>query len=262
MTGGKDGEDDIALVNARTGKDTGKRVSSGEKIVFSEETLKSLSKALKQEDKSAVFDLVKDQVTKKPKKNAAGGGYFPPDRQKAMGYWQPEEEVDLSEVYDSTGGIMNADIYNLSGNPAEMPFIPAFAPKAKPVDRTTHTGVSVAEPIANTTAKDNLAYWIPSAAGNAMDSFRFALGMSGADTDIPKWNKPGNWNSYINELMVGSRAGYSPAERSAFQTQQDRQYLADISNINNASGGSNAIALGNYGRANTQQYLANQNFAA
>lgn len=239
VTGGDQGEDDIALVDADSGQDTGKRVSSGEMIVFSEKTLAELSKALKDKDKDSVFSLVQDQIKKKPNRkggmiNGAAINITPSAGNMDWGW-----PADTTQPYEEAP---NPEYFDVQGNRVVPAPVVADAPK--------------------NTLGENLAYWIPSGAGNAMDSFRFAYGMAGADTPIPQWSKPNNWRSYVNELKMGAMAGFTPAERAAFQTQQDRQYLTDIANINNASNSSSAIALGNYGRANTQQYLSNLNFAA
>ena len=183
-------------------------------------------------------------------------GYYPPDQVKAMGYWSPPEDVQFEEVYDNTGGLMNSDIYNLGGNPAELPVIPAFPSRAVPVDRTTHTGVVPSEEVGDHKVGDNLAYWGPSAAGTAFDLFRMYQGLKGARTPIPQWHRPAEWVRYMDDMRNASTMGLSAAEMSDLQNETDRGYMYDVANIYNASGGNAGTVLGNLGRANTQR---NQN---
>lgn len=61
---GGNGGDDIALVHAGTGKDTGIRVEKGEMIVFSDENVKALNDAVKSGDKEKAFSLIADQLSK------------------------------------------------------------------------------------------------------------------------------------------------------------------------------------------------------
>jgi hypothetical protein len=69
---GGDGNDDIALVHADTGKDTGVRVEKGEMIVFSDENVKALQEAIKAGDKDAAFNLLSEQIKKKGEKKDDG----------------------------------------------------------------------------------------------------------------------------------------------------------------------------------------------
>lgn len=74
VQGGR-GNDDIALVDTTTGKDTGVRVSKGEKLVVSQENIAALRSALAGKDKDAVFDIMSSQMKAKPKgKGYAEGG--------------------------------------------------------------------------------------------------------------------------------------------------------------------------------------------
>ena len=75
---GGNGGDDIALVHAGTGKDTGVRVEKGEMIVFSDENVKALNDAVKSGDKEKAFSLIADQLSKRGKQmgttNYSDGG--------------------------------------------------------------------------------------------------------------------------------------------------------------------------------------------
>ena len=66
MVVGGEGNDDIALVEAATGNDTGKRVSKGEMIVVSKENVGAIKKAIKAKDKDTVFKVVEAQLKAKP----------------------------------------------------------------------------------------------------------------------------------------------------------------------------------------------------
>jgi hypothetical protein len=68
MVTGGEGDDDIALVEAKTGKDTGKRVSKGEMIVVSKDNVSKIKKAVKAKDKEATFKVVEAQLKQKPVK--------------------------------------------------------------------------------------------------------------------------------------------------------------------------------------------------
>lgn len=63
---GGEGNDDIAMIDTTTGKDTGVRVSKGEMIVVSKDNLSSLKKALAGKDHKGVFDIMKHQVAQEP----------------------------------------------------------------------------------------------------------------------------------------------------------------------------------------------------
>jgi len=66
MVVGGEGNDDIALVEAVTGNDTGKRVSKGEMIVVSKKNVGTIKKAIKAKDKDTVFKVVEAQLKAKP----------------------------------------------------------------------------------------------------------------------------------------------------------------------------------------------------
>jgi len=66
MVVGGEGKDDIALIEAVTGNDTGKRVSKGEMIVVSKENVGAIKKAIKAKDKDTVFKVVEAQLKAKP----------------------------------------------------------------------------------------------------------------------------------------------------------------------------------------------------
>lgn len=68
MVVGGEGNDDIALVEAKTGKDTGKRVSKGEMIVVSKDNVSKIKKAVKSKDKEKTFKVVEAQLKQKPVK--------------------------------------------------------------------------------------------------------------------------------------------------------------------------------------------------
>jgi hypothetical protein len=68
MIVGGEGDDDIALVEAKTGKDTGKRVSKGEMIVVSKDNVSKIKKAVKSKDKETTFKVVEAQLKQKPVK--------------------------------------------------------------------------------------------------------------------------------------------------------------------------------------------------
>lgn len=78
VKGGK-GNDDIALVDTNTGKDTGVRVEKGEMLVVSKENVDALHEALKKGDHKKVFSIMQEQIKEKPevkegKKGFAEGG--------------------------------------------------------------------------------------------------------------------------------------------------------------------------------------------
>lgn len=191
VTGGQHGKDDIALVNVNTGEDTGKRVTSGEMVVFSKETLHELKEAMGEKDKGTVFRLVKNQIEK-----------------------TPNEEGGMAD-----GGMTN-------------------------------------------TKSQNAAFWTSSALGDVYDYFRLAQGLQGANEKIPTWQKPLDWQEYMNKMKFRSDEGFTAAERALYQTNMDRQYQANVDNILNLSQGNNGIALANLGRENMNQYMANLNLAA
>lgn len=78
VQGGK-GDDDIALVETGTGKDTGVRVEKGEMLVYSKENLDALKDAVARGDKDAAFAISLKQLKAKPNmeggtQNHSGGG--------------------------------------------------------------------------------------------------------------------------------------------------------------------------------------------
>lgn len=79
VEGGK-GDDDIALVDTTSGKDTGVRVAKDEMIIFSKKNVEALEKAVGKNKKDLVFKLVKNQMEKhgeaiEGEKHFLGGGY-------------------------------------------------------------------------------------------------------------------------------------------------------------------------------------------
>lgn len=69
------GEDDIALVDTKNGKDTGVRVQEGEMLVVSKDKLESLHEALKKGDHKGVFNIMKAQVKQAPKVKDSKTGF-------------------------------------------------------------------------------------------------------------------------------------------------------------------------------------------
>jgi hypothetical protein len=74
VKGGK-GDDDIALVHADTGKDTGVRVEKGEMIVFSKDNVDALRKAIESGDKDGAFKMMSEQIKKKGEHKDGSTGY-------------------------------------------------------------------------------------------------------------------------------------------------------------------------------------------
>lgn len=98
--------------------------------------------------------------------------------------------------------------------------------------------------------------------GYGLDAYRFIEGMAGANTKVPIFQKPAEWNDLIGRLHMNSLMGLTPEEKALYQTQADRQYNADVSNIYNLSGGNAGQALSNLGRANMNRYMSGAQLAA
>lgn len=253
MVEGGNGDDDIALVDTTTGQDTGKRVAGGELIV-SEQNLAALKKALAKKDTGKVFSLMSKQLKEKPQVTEDGmigrkkGGYPVNPALKEINIEETPSQFDYGAV-DFTSGISGDKVNNgLSDlNFQEDSFL---------------ANKEVLDADQKAKRKADLAYWLPSAAGNAFDIYRFGAGMKGADTPIPEFHKSGNWMELLGRLKTQSMSGFSPEEKALAISGADRQYGADVQNIYNVAGGNAGAVLGNLGRANMNRYNANLQMAA
>lgn len=86
------------------------------------------------------------------------------------------------------------------------------------------------------------------------DVGRLGVGIYGATQNLPVYSKPAAWTSYVDRMRQMSNQGLTPEETSFATSGANNAYAGDISNINNASAGNGAVALGNYGRAVNSLY--------
>ncbi len=78
---------------------------------------------------------------------------------------------------------------------------------------------------------------------------KFVTGISGATTNLPHWQIPGEWTKHVARLRDLSEQGMTPQEKAFALENQNRSYSNDVTNIRNISGGNSAFALGNSGGA-------------
>jgi hypothetical protein len=134
VEGGKGG-DDIALVDTNTGEDTGVRVEKDEMIVFSKKNVEALEKAIASGKKSAVFNIVKDQLSQHPEVKEGetmfkGGGYkdlsddklkseYESAKKKPIGKLSLDELKGYEKELEKRG--LEFKAYNLLGPDGESP---------------------------------------------------------------------------------------------------------------------------------------------
>lgn len=66
VEGGSPGVDTVALVDSKSGKDTGLRLDNGEMVVVSRDNVEALQKAVADGDMFTVFSIMQDQMQQKP----------------------------------------------------------------------------------------------------------------------------------------------------------------------------------------------------
>jgi hypothetical protein len=89
---------------------------------------------------------------------------------------------------------------------------------------------------------------------NLLDIGRGVLGLKGALTDIPEYERGAMWSTAAEEMTARRNMGLSPEEIAFAQNLAERGYGYDVKNIRRLAGGSAGVALGNLGRATGQLY--------
>lgn len=367
VTGGQQGKDDIALVHAKTGADTGKRVSSGEMLVVSEKNLSALDKALRKGDKAKVFQIMQQQVKEKGEPIKDGEGFKDGGKTKVQSLSEfiattkpmQSKEGDISIVNNRRFQFTNGSWIDIGAAetfapantetraqkaarlgvredqlPAEINMQPAFSPmlpaqanlpkltakagagngsgsgtgagaatKTTPrintadwlrdtkdlvaTTQTTQAPLLQAEAIAadlqprpevdinqvqvdafdnqvenRRVSRNKLQDTLMGAAGNAFDVVRFGMGMQGANTEVPEFQKSDDWLNYFGKVRAMSNQGLGAEEQAIYNDNADRAYAYDVENIYNLAGGNAGLALGNLGRANMNRYRSGVNMAA
>lgn len=91
-------------------------------------------------------------------------------------------------------------------------------------------------------------------AGYIGDLAKVAIGMKGANAEIPTYETSPEFNAYMKDAFSRKDMGLLPQEKDYFNSQNELAYAYDVKNIHRLSGGSGGVALANLGRAaNTMQ---------
>jgi len=225
VVGGK-GNDDIALVDTTTGDDTGVRVTKGEMLVISKENVDAIEDALESGDKESVYDIIRRQFKEEPKemddkKQYAGGGRADISRRKIeTPYLDSMNATDY--LYGTTTDVETE--YPLLAESVYVSDVPAsngkFYDKLKGIDF------------------GNLA-------GNAYDGYRFGLGLSNSQRELPRWTLPTEYLQYGQRLRSEADRGLTPEELSLLNTTADENSRYAMANVYNLAGGNAGLALAN-----------------
>jgi hypothetical protein len=91
-------------------------------------------------------------------------------------------------------------------------------------------------------------------AGNIVDAGRGVIGMMGANTEVPVYQRGSMFQTSMDELTQRRNMGLTDTEKDFARNMAERGYGYDVKNIAKFSGGSAGVALGNLGRATGQLY--------
>ena len=230
VVGGK-GNDDIALVDTNNGKDTGVRVQKGEMLVISKENVDAIEDALENGDKESVYDIIRRQFKEEPKemddeKKLANGGTINVNPTSTNMFWGTSENIPTMNATDYLYGTTK-DVeteYPLLAESVYVSDIPAS--NSKLYDKLKGIDFSSLD-------------------GNAYDAYRFGLGLSNSQKELPRWTLPTDYLEYGQRLKSEASRGLSPEELSLLNTTADENSRYAMSNVYNLAGGNAGLALAN-----------------
>lgn len=185
----------------------------------------------------------------KIKKYAAGDKIIPGIDSEEYQNWLTQHGDELKsassdELYNQFTNEWNNNLGNDPAPPNNSPDLPS-SNALSPLGFTgTPSNTSSSKLSGNDWA--NIA---DAGATGLFDIAKFITGLHGAGKTLPTWRMPEDWVNYLHKTRDMADQGFSAPERANYYNDLMRNYGMDISNINNASGGSNAFALGNEGAA-------------
>lgn len=91
-------------------------------------------------------------------------------------------------------------------------------------------------------------------AGNIIDAGRGVIGMTGANTEVPVYQRGSMFQTSMDELTQRRNMGLTDTEKDFARNMAERGYGYDVKNIAKFAGGSAGVALGGLGRATGQLY--------
>jgi len=91
-------------------------------------------------------------------------------------------------------------------------------------------------------------------AGNIIDAGRGVIGMIGANTEVPVYQRGSMFQTSMDELTQRRNMGLTDTEKDFARNMAERGYGYDVKNIAKFAGGSAGVALGGLGRATGQLY--------
>ena len=254
VVGGK-GNDDIALVDTNSGEDTGVRVEKGEMLVISKDNVEAIEDALEKGDKESIYDIISRQFKEEPtemeegKEGYNGGGWFDLNQQFAQRNYpmdlengnqnrvfNPEIESALAQNFfdESTSGKASDLIY---GEDVEV--------------ETEYPLLAESVYTSNVPASNGKFYDklkgidFGNLAGNAYDGYRFGLGLSNSQKELPRWTLPTEYLQYGQRLRSEADRGLTPEELSLLNTTADENSRYAMANVYNLAGGNAGLALAN-----------------
>jgi hypothetical protein len=237
---------DIALVHANTGEDTGIRVE-GKELLFSKENTEELKEAIENNDHEKLFKIVESQLNNgKPQMDNekmelgegtnwsgipnvqqytnpyAFGDYFGKEQNgQPYGVYAPEQ-IDYSMAgmagYTPSNAMLNRN-YN------DTPL-----PMQEGID-------AVSSSTAPTNSMGNYWSYIPALA-------QTAIGLSNVNKKIPTIQEPAAYSNYVNRVEQMSHQGYTPEERAYIDRDIKSTYALGLDKAKSYSGGNSAAVLG------------------
>jgi hypothetical protein len=82
-------------------------------------------------------------------------------------------------------------------------------------------------------------------AGNAYDGYRFGLGLSNSQRELPRWTLPTEYLQYGQRLRSEADRGLTPEELSLLNTTADENSRYAMANVYNLASGNAGLALAN-----------------
>jgi hypothetical protein len=247
---------DIALVHAKTGQDTGIRVE-GSELLFSKENTEELKEAIKNNDHKKLLKIVKSQLKNGTPKIEHGNMEF-------------EEGTNWSGIPNVQ---QDSDPYafgNFYGRPQGQPYgvyapeqidysmagyMPSDAMLNRNYNDTTlpiQEGINaVSSSTAPTNSMGNYWNYIPGLA-------QAAIGLSNVNKKIPTIQEPAAYSNYVNRLAQMSNQGYTPEERAYIDRDIKGTYDLGLNKAAMYSGGNSAAVqstLGELGRGMNEAKL-------
>lgn len=250
-------EGGIALIDTKTGEDTGIRVEGEERVVNDKDWTQLLSLLASGKTKQAK-NLLQDIDKRVPQKEGASE-------------LDPDDEDDIMEM--ANGGEIK-----LGGDTSRWNWdgLGSNGYRTVPSDNIPYT-VNNDIVAAQLSTQDNMPAPVEDVVmsksittpninledtlGNVYDFARFGLGTAGAATKLPKWRVSGEWNDYVDRQKYLSEQGILPEERAIMNNRNDAQYAAQVRDLANYSGGDAGALLGNLAVANRDRYAANADIA-